>query len=171
MNFNYFYKYNNIYFVFANEFSNLPKNINSIALFKNTNDAQFYSKLQNITKCAVLSNNANDIQFWINKNIDYIVNPFDFKSKGFDKNTFSILIQNKILPIILLEKLFINNKQNQIQIFKHLIAFVKLCKKYKLPLIILSNNIELTYATYSILGYNEKQAERFLSNISDLNEE
>ena len=100
MNFNYFYKYNNIYFVFANEFSNLPKNINSIALFKNTNDAQFYSKLQNITKCAVLSNNANDIQFWINKNIDYIVNPFDFKSKGFDKNTFSILIQNKILPKI-----------------------------------------------------------------------
>jgi len=164
---NYFYKYKTIYFVFPNEFSKLPKNTNSVVLFRNVDDAKHYPKIQNLAKCAVLSNNANDISFWVNKKIDYIVNPFDFKGKGFDKNVFSLLKQNKILPVILLEKILLDDKQKQIQIFKHLIAFNKLCKKYKLSLIILSNNIELTYATYSVLGYNEKQAERFLSDFDE----
>jgi RNase P/RNase MRP subunit p30 len=162
---NCFYKYKNKEFLFASD-SKSKTNSNSIIIFRSLEDAKLYSKLQNYS-LGVMSNNPNVISFWVNKKIDYIINPFDFRSKGFDKNVFSILKQNNILPVILLGKLFLDDKDKQIQIFKHLIAFNKLCKKFKIPLIILHNDVDLTLATYRLLGYNSKQSERFLGEFNE----
>lgn len=165
---NYFYKYKNKYFLFSDQISKLTCDINSkkIIIFRNQKEANDFQKLRSIGNyTAVLSSNPDALSFWINKKIDFIINPFDFKGKGFDKNTFSILIQNNILPIIILDKIILSDKDLQLQTFKHLFSFNKLCIKYKLPIIILSHDDKASYAFYNILGYNEIQAKQFLEEL------
>lgn len=159
---NYFYKYKNKEFVFASDYSKLQNKSNSIIIFRSLEDAKIYPKVQNNNSCGVMSNNPNVISFWLNKKIDYIINPFDYRGKGFDKNIFSVLKQNKIYPVILLAKIMLNEKDKQLQVFKHLIAFNKLCIKFKMPLIILHSDLDVTNAFYRLLGYNSVQADRFV---------
>lgn len=164
---NYFYKYKNKEFVFASDYSKLQNKSNLIVIFRSVEDAKFYPKIQNNSLCGVMSNNPNVIAFWVNKKIDYIINPFDNRGKGFDKNIFSVLKQNEILPIILLGKIMQEDKEKQIQIFKHLLAFNKLCIKFKMPLIVLHKDNEVTNAFYELLGYNTTQANRFIGGFDE----
>jgi hypothetical protein len=164
---NYFYKYKNIEFVFASDYSKIKNKSNSIIIFRSLEDAKIYPRVQNNNLCGVMSNTPNVIAFWANKKIDYIINPFDYKGKGFDKNIFSVLKQNNISPIILLNKIMLVEKDKQLQIFKHLIAFNKLCIKFKMPLIILHNDLDITNAFYRLLGYNKVQANRFVGGFNE----
>jgi len=164
----YFYKYNNKEFVFASNYSKIGNKSDSIIIFKTIDDAKIYSKVQNNFGCGVMSNSPDVLSFWTNKKIDFIINPFDFKGKGFDKKIFSLIKQNNILPVILLGKIINSDKDKQIQIFKHLIAFNKLCVEFKLPIAILYNNQNVANAFYSLMGYNDKQAERFLKRYNDV---
>jgi len=162
----YFYKYQNNYFIFAKDAPEFEKEKNKIFLFKDVNDAKLFQKFSG-NKTAVISSSPETISFWTKKKINYIINPFNFYSVGFDKNIFSQIIQNKIQPMIILDKLIINDKDKQLKIFKHLFLFIKLCKKYKLPVIILSEDLHATKALYHILGYNEQQAKNFLSGFNE----
>ncbi|PIU22513.1 MAG: hypothetical protein COT14_00885 [Candidatus Diapherotrites archaeon CG08_land_8_20_14_0_20_30_16] len=164
----YFYRYQNLIFVFPEQLPTTEKLQKKVCVFRNKEDAKNLQKIQSTCDATgVLSSNPETIAFWINKKIDYIINPFDFRGKGFDKNTFSILIQNKIYPIIILEKIILQNSEQQLQLFKHLFSFNKLCQKYKLPLIILCEDPRVCIALYYILGYNETQAQSFLKQIFD----
>lgn len=151
-----FYKYQNISFVD-------PKNNGDIIVFTNIKDANLFQKVSN-KKIAVFTADVNTLEFWLNKKIDYIINPFDFKGKAFDSKTFSLIKQKNILPIIILDFIFEKDQKKQIYLFKHLLLFNKLCKKNKIPIIILSNNNDNSNAMYYILGYNEKQIKNFLSD-------
>lgn len=150
-----------IYFVLAENSCQIPKEINSkdvcIVFTKrqgNISDKFGYS--------GVFSCIPDVVEFWAKKNIDFIINPFDAKQRGFDENSFSLLLQNEITPVILLDKILTQNKEEQIQILRNLFLLNGLCKKYKLPIIIVSeeNNKEIN-VIYSILGYNENQITNF----------
>lgn len=162
----YFYKYKDNYFVFAKDASKFEKEKNKIVVFDDVKDANLYPKFLHY-KTAVLSNVPKVTSFWTKKKINYLINPFDSWSKGFDKNIFSQIIQNKIQPLIIIDKLITRNKEKQLKIFKHLGLFIKLCKKYKLPIIILSEDLYATKAVYHLLGYNEQQAKAFLSGFDE----
>ncbi len=150
-----------IFFCFAENANLIPKEINpkSVCLI-------FTKKQGNISDKfdykAVYSAIPDIIDFWIRKNIDFIINPFDGKQRGFDENSFSLLIQNNITPVVLLDKILTPNKEEQIHLLQNLFVLNSLCKKYKFPLLILSekNEIEIN-AIYNILGYNENQIENF----------
>jgi hypothetical protein len=152
-----FYKFQNTSFV-------SPKEKGDIIVFTNLKEANIFPKYSN-NKTAIFTSDVNILEFWINKKIDYIINPFDFKSRAFDNNTFSLMKQKNIIPIIILDFIFDKDHKKQNYLFKHLILFNKLCKKNKLPILLLSNNIDVTNAMYYILGYSENQAKNFLSEL------
>lgn len=162
----YFYKYQDYYFVFAKNASKLETEKNKIIIFDDVKDANLYPKFSQY-RTAVVSSAPKVTSFWTKKKINYLINPFDSWGKGFDKNIFSQIIQNKIQPLIIIDKLITRNKEKQLKLFKHLGLFIKLCKKYKLPVIILSEDLYATKALYHILGYNEQQAKEFLSDFDE----
>jgi len=158
----FFYNYKDIFFIFP-ELMSTNNTQKKICIFKDKNAAKDLQKMRAACNAtAIMSSDTETIEFWISKKIDFIVNPFDEKERGFDSNTFSILVQNEIYPIILLEKIITLDREKQIRLFKHLFVLIRLCKKHHLPIIILSKDIHVSYAFYHILGYNETQAQRFL---------
>ncbi len=150
-----------IFFCFAENANLIPKEINpkSVCLVftkkqGNTSNKFGYN--------AVYSAIPDIIDFWIKKDVDFIINPFDAKQRGFDERSFSLLIQNNIEPVILLAKILTANKEEQIHILQNLFMLNELCKKYKLPLLILSEKNEKEINTiYNILNYNENQISAF----------
>lgn len=151
-----YYKYQNISFV-------SPKDNGNIIVFTNLKDSSLFPKVSN-KKIAVLTSDVNTLEFWLNKKIDFIINPFDFKGRAFDSKTFSVMKQKNILPIIILDFIIEKDTKKQIYLLKHLLLFNKLCKKNKIPLIILANDEKQSKEMYITLGYNEKQIKNFLSD-------
>lgn len=151
-----------IHFIAAENTNTLPKEINTkdvCVVFTKKQDF----KLNKFGFSAVFSGNPDVISFWINKKIDFLINPFNANNRGFDENTFSILAQNNILPVLLFDKLIVSNKTEQMFLFRHLFVLNKLCKKYKVPIIILTTEMgREIFAIYKIIGYNENQANNFL---------
>jgi len=165
----FFYKYQNTFFIFSEQLSSYQNTEKLICIFRSKEEAKDFQKIKE--KCnatAVYSSNPDTIEFWTSKKINFIINPFDTNNKGFDKNTFSILVQNKIYPVILLEKIIIQNRELQIKLFKHLFELNALCKKYKHPLIILCEDKYTIKAIYHILGYNDTQIQNFLELFEEL---
>lgn len=151
-----YYKYQNVSFV-------SPKDNGNIIVFTSLKEANLYPKLLN-KKIAVFTSDVKTLEFWLNKKIDFIINPFDFKGRAFDSKTFSIMKQKNILPIIILDFIIEKDTKKQIYLLKHLLLFNKLCKKNKMPIIILSNNEKQSKEMYISLGYNENQIKNFLSD-------
>lgn len=154
-----------IFFCFAENANLIPKEINSKSV------CLVFTKKQgncsaNFGYNAVYSAIPDIIDFWIKKNIDFIINPFDAKQRGFDERCFSLLTQNNITPVILLEKILTPNKEEQIHILQNLFVLNELCKKYKLPLLILSEKNEFEVNGMSnILGYNKNQISTFIKGL------
>lgn len=154
-----------IFFCFAENANQIPKEVNlksvCIVFTKkqgNTSNKYCYN--------AVYSAIPDIIEFWVKKKIDFIINPFDGKQRGFDENTFSLLVQNKITPLILLDKILTPNKEEQIHLLQNLFTLSDLCKKYKFPLLIISENNEDEINTiYYVLGYNENQMLNFTKEV------
>jgi hypothetical protein len=154
-----YYKYQNISFV-------SPKDKGNIIVFTDLKESNLFPKISS-KKVAVLTSDVNTLEFWLNKKINFIINPFDFKGRAFDSKTFSVMKQKNILPIIILDFIIEKDSKKQIYLFKHLLLFNKLCEKNKIPLIILSNNQNQAKAMYLNLGYNEKQIKYFLSEFHE----
>ncbi len=154
-----FYKYEEINFINIKEFKN---DKNSILILSNKSELKYLNNYSNY-KFGAIVNNIDDLLFWSNKKINFIINPFNYKERFFDNSTFSLLTKNNINIIIIWDLIFEKEISKQIFIYKHLIILNKLCKKNKIPLIILNKDLEKTYQIYKILNYNKKQAKYFLS--------
>ncbi len=144
-------------------------------LLSNQNNSKYYAiavdKRCNIKKglvYACISKDINTVNYWVNKDIKFIINPFDYKQRYFDYSTITVIKQNRITPVIILDEIKELNKIQTGYFLKNAMLFTSFCKKQKVPIIVdlglnLSNktNEMQEYYNYSIFDYTISQAKMF----------
>ena len=108
-----FYKYEEINFINIKEFKN---DKNSILILSNKSELKYLNNYSNY-KFGAIVNNIDDLLFWSNKKINFIINPFNYKERFFDNSTFSLLTKNNINIIIIWDLIFEKEISKQIFIF------------------------------------------------------
>lgn len=164
------------YFFITNS-SNIETNKHNFVYLGTKSSANYLfcltvSKQENIKDkydyIACVAKDTNAINYWINKKIDFIINPFSDMNRYFDSNTINVLKKNKITPVILLNELAKYNKIQTTYFLRNARLFSELCKKHKLPLIIDTGvnaekrgSLKQEFAVYSFFDYTFEQAKMF----------
>jgi hypothetical protein len=120
------------------------KDIKSCLVFSKPVQSSSVNNLKSkFTYFAVKSAELSEVNYWINKNIDFIINPFSDRLRGFDYSTINIIKQKKIIPVIILSDMKNYNLFQKAYFLKSANDFAEYSKIQKIPLIIVTGqNIE-----------------------------
>jgi len=125
-----------------------------------------------------VAKDLNNVNFWLNKKVDFLINPFDDKQRFFDYSTITVMKKNKIIPVILLKDFGKYNKMQAAYFLKNAIMFVEFCKKNEIPVIVdlgldsnKRTNEKQELAIYNLFELTQEQGKIFNEMVfSDVNE-
>jgi|GEM_PF-4934165 len=155
------------------------KNDVCICVNKQNNKQGEIQKLKQKYKyIACNSKNMSDINFWITKKIDFIINPFDDKARYFDENMINVIRQNNIVPIFCLDEFKHYNKMQTAYFLKNAYLFANICIEKRLTVLIDSfgsankkTNIRQELANYKPFGFTQEQGKMFNRMVFEYDEE
>ena len=108
-----------------------------------------------------------DVFFCLDKKVNFIINPFNYKTKFFDNSTITVMKQKGIYPLIFMNEYLGLSKGQQIGFLKNTFLLVNLAKKQSLPVFIASgakNEDEIIYNNeflYPLFDIKIEQANNF----------
>lgn len=90
-----------------------------------------------------------DVFFCLDKKLDFIINPFNYKTKFFDNSTITVMKQRGLFPLIFIDEYLNLSRGQQIGFLKNAFLLVDLAKKQSIPVFIASGAKEPWQVIYN----------------------